>query len=66
MEIKNRTKEINEYKRLHYKSIRVEFRKEDFEDLQAAAEAAGEKVNTYIKKSIRERMEKEERSNADC
>ena len=32
---------------------------EEYAVLQATAEAAGEKVNTYIKNAIRQRMEKE-------
>ena len=34
--------------------------KDDYDKLQAAASAAGEKVNTYIKRAIFERMEREQ------
>ena len=34
--------------------------KSDYEKLQAAANAAGEKINAYIKKAIAERMEREQ------
>ena len=59
MEPKNRTKEKNDYKRAHYKRIGLEVKKEDFEVLAAAAAAAGEPVNTYIKNAIAARIQAE-------
>ena len=59
MDTKNRTKEKNDYKRAHYKRIGLEVKKTDYEKLQAAAAAAGEPVNAYIKKAIAARMEAE-------
>ena len=58
-EKESRFKYINDYKKANYKRVALELKKEDYEKLQAAAAAAGEPVNTYIKAAIVVRMEKE-------
>ena len=57
--MENRTKYYNEYKKTNYKRVSLELKKTDYEKLQAAAAAAGEPVNAYIKKAIAARMEAE-------
>lgn len=47
------------YKEKNIKRIPLDVQKEKYEEIKAAAEAAGEKVNTYIKKAIDERMERD-------
>ena len=41
------------------KRIPLDVQKEKYEEIKAAANAAGEKVNTYIKKAINERIERD-------
>lgn len=48
-----------EYAKKNIKRVPLDMLKSDYEKLQAAAAAAGEPVNTYIKKAIADRMEKE-------
>ena len=47
------------YKEKYIKRIPLDVQKEKYEEIKAAADAAGEKVNTYIKKAIDERMERD-------
>ena len=47
------------YAKNNLKRIPLDVQKEKYEEIKAAAEAAGEKVNTYIKKAIDERMERD-------
>ena len=47
------------YAREHIKRVPLDMRKEDYEKLQEAASAAGEKINRYIKNAIAQRMERE-------
>ena len=47
------------YKEKNIKLIPLDVQKEKYEEIKAAADAAGEKVNTYIKKAIDERMERD-------
>lgn len=47
------------YKEKNIKRIPLDVQKEKYEEMKAAADAAGEKVNTYIKKAIDERMERD-------
>ena len=44
------------YKAAKVKRVPLDMQIEDYEKLKAAADAAGEKVNTYIKKAIEQRM----------
>ena len=50
---------IAQYKRDKIKRVPFDMQITDYEKLKAAADAAGEKVNAYIKRAIAERMEKE-------
>ena len=61
MPSKNRTEYLNRYTRLHYKRISLNLKFDEFEALKAAADACNEPVNTYIKKAISERIQKQER-----
>ena len=45
-----------EYAKKNIKRVPLDMLKSDYEKLQAAAAAAGEPVNTYIKKAIADRM----------
>lgn len=47
-----------EYAKKNIKRVPLDMLKSDYEKLQAAAAAAGEPINTYIKKAIADRMEK--------
>ena len=47
------------YKEKNIKRIPLDVQKEKYEEIKAAPEAAGEKINTYIKKAIDERMERD-------
>lgn len=53
---KNRTQEINAYKRSVYKRFTLELKKGDFERLRAAADAAGETVSGFIKRVLAEHI----------
>lgn len=55
----NKTKYDIEYAKKSLKRIPLDVQKEKYEEIKAAAEAVGEKVNTYIKKAIDERMERD-------
>ena len=55
--MENRTKYYNDYKKQNYKRVSLELKKDAYEQLQAAAAAAGEPVNAYIKRAIAARME---------
>ena len=48
------------YKNEKIKRVPLDMQKEDYEKLKQAADACGEKVNEYIKKAIRERLERNE------
>lgn len=47
------------YAKKALKRIPLDVQKEKYEQIKAAADAAGEKVNGYIKKAIDERMARE-------
>ena len=47
-----------EYAKTNLKRIPLDVQKEKYEQIKAAADAAGEKVNSYIKIAIDERMER--------
>ena len=53
------------YAKTKLKRIPLDVQKEKYEEIKLAAEAAGEKVNTYIKKAIDERMEREQAGGID-
>lgn len=48
------------YQKSKLKRIPLDVQKEKYEEIKAAADAAGEKVNGYIKKAIDQRMEREQ------
>ena len=47
------------YKNEKIKRVPLDMQKDDYDVLKAAADARGEKVNEFIKKAIRERLERE-------
>ena len=47
------------YAKKALKSIPLDVQKEKYEEIKAAADAAGEPVNGYIKKAIDERMQRD-------
>ena len=55
-------KASQKYKANNIKRIPLDVPKEKFEAIKAAADAAGESVNGYIKRSIDERMERDNAS----
>lgn len=48
-----------EYAKKNLKRIPLDVQKEKYDQIKAAADIAGEKVNSYIKRAIDERMERE-------
>lgn len=56
---KERKKSMYKYAKENLKRIPLDVQKEKYDEIKAAADAVGEKVNTYIKKAIDERMERE-------
>ena len=53
----HQTKIRLEYARKKLKRIPLDVQKDEYDKIKAAADAAGEPVNTYIKTAIRRRME---------
>ena len=49
-------KAANAYKKQNIKRVPLDMQITEYEQLKAAADACGEKVNEYIKNAIRERM----------
>lgn len=47
------------YAKTNLKRIPLDVQKEKYDQIKAAADAAGEKVNSYIKIAINERMERD-------
>ena len=47
------------YKNEKIKRVPLDMQRDDYDILKAAADACGEKVNEFIKKAIRERLERE-------
>jgi predicted HicB family RNase H-like nuclease len=47
------------YAKSKLKRIPLDVQKEKYEQIKSAAESVGEKVNSYIKKAIDERMERD-------
>ena len=52
-----RRESMYKYAKENIKRIPLDVQKEKYEEIKAAADAAGEKVNGYIKKAIDQRME---------
>ncbi len=47
------------YKEKNIKRVPLDMQTKEYQELKAAADKAGEKVNTFIKNAIRERMERD-------
>lgn len=58
-EISTKAKYDIEYARNKLKRIPLDVQKEKYEEIKAAATAAGESVNGYIKKAVDQRMERD-------
>ena len=58
-EISTKAKYDIEYAKNKLKRIPLDVQKEKYEEIKAAATAAGESVNGYIKKAVDERMKRE-------
>ena len=54
-----RKESMYKYAREKLKRIPLDVQKEKYEEIKAAADAAGEPVNGYIKKAIDERMQRD-------
>ena len=52
-------KAAKKYKNEKIKRVPLDMQRDDYDILKAAADACGEKVNEFIKKAIRERLERE-------
>lgn len=50
---------LYDYQKTKLKRIPLDVQKEKYEEIKAAAAAAGEKVNGYIKKAVDMRMERD-------
>ena len=51
---------LYDYQKTKLKRIPLDVPKEKYEQIKAAADAVGEKVNGYIKKAVDERMERDQ------
>lgn len=58
-EISTKAKYDIEYAKNKLKRIPLDVQKEKYEEIKAAATAAGESVNGYIKKAVNQRMERD-------
>lgn len=58
-DLSNKTKYDLEYAKKKLKRIPLDVQKEKYDEIKAAAAAAGESVNGYIKKAVDDRMERE-------
>lgn len=52
-------KAANKYKKENIKRVPLDMQKTEYEELKVIADVMNEKVNEYIKKAIRERMERD-------
>lgn len=59
-DLSNKTKYDLEYAKKKLKRIPLDVQKEKYDEIKAAATAAGESVNGYIKRAVDERMEREQ------
>ena len=55
---KSRLRANDKYRKKNYRFVQISLTHEQYAELVAAAEAAGEPLATYVKNSIRERMER--------
>ena len=58
-EISTKAKYDIEYAKNKLRRIPLDVQKEKYEEIKAAATAAGESVNGYIKKAVDQRMERD-------
>ena len=58
-EISTKAKYDIEYAKNKLKRIPLDVQKDKYEEIKAAATAAGESVNGYIKKAVDQRMERD-------
>lgn len=58
-EISTKAKYDIEYAKNKLKRIPLDVQKETYEEIKAAATAAGESVNGYIKKAVDQRMDRD-------
>lgn len=58
-ELDKKTQYNLEYAKKNLKRIPLDVQKEEYENIKAAADKAGEKVNSYIKGAIKQRMDQE-------
>jgi len=47
------------YAKAKIKRVPLDMQKSDYENLKIAADSCGEKINEYIKKAIKQRMEQD-------
>ena len=59
-DLSKKTKYDLQYAKEKLKRVPLDMRLSDYEALKEAAAAAGEGVNTYIKKAVAQRLEREE------
>lgn len=52
----------NQYAKEHLKRIPLDVRKEKYDEIKAAADEVGEKVNAYIKKAVDDRIKAQHES----
>ena len=62
----DRTEYFLNYKKTHYKRIPLDVTKEKYDEIKAAATAAGETVNGYIKTAVDDRMKSGKESDDGC
>nr|WP_289095084.1 hypothetical protein [uncultured Dorea sp.] len=55
-----RKESMYKYAKAKLKRIPLDVQKEKYDEIKAAATAAGESVNGYIKRAVDERMEREQ------
>lgn len=58
-ELDKKTQYNLEYAKKNLKRIPLDVQKEEYENIKVAADKAGEKVNSYIKGAIKQRMDQE-------
>lgn len=58
-ELDKKTQYNLEYAKKNLKRIPLDVQKEEYEIIKTAADKAGEKVNSYIKGAIKQRMDQE-------
>ena len=56
---------INQYKKDHYKRVVIEYKKDKYSVIKAAADRAGTSVNGYIKNAVDEKIKRDDDSEID-